>query len=92
MNLDGHQPGGDTATASLRQLELTSREIEVLRLLAHGMTNPEIGSELFISRKTASSHVSHILSKLGVQNRTAAAAAAQRLGLDRQTLRECPEA
>jgi DNA-binding NarL/FixJ family response regulator len=56
------------------------------------MTNPEIGSELFISRKTASSHVSHILSKLGVQNRTAAAAAAQRLGLDRQTLSECPEA
>ena len=74
----------DTAPdAQLQQLELTPREIEVLALLGDGLTNREIGGELFISDKTASVHVSRILSKLAVPNRAAAAAAAQRLGVTR---------
>ena len=67
----------------MQQLELTPREIEVLALLGDGLTNREIGGELFISDKTASVHVSRILSKLAVPNRAAAAAAAQRLGVTR---------
>lgn len=72
--------------ALLQQLELTPRELEVLALLADGMTNREIATALFISHKTASVHVSRILTKLSVPNRTAAAAAAQSLGVERADL------
>ncbi|HSJ45608.1 MAG TPA: response regulator transcription factor [Euzebyales bacterium] len=61
---------------------LTPREREVLRLLAEGRSNPEIGRVLFISRKTTSAHVSNILAKLGVSSRGEAAATAHRTGLD----------
>jgi DNA-binding CsgD family transcriptional regulator len=67
----------------LEQLELTPRELEVLALLSDGRTNREIATELFISDKTASVHVSRILAKLSVPNRTAAAAAAHQLGITR---------
>ena len=60
---------------------LSPREIEVLRLVAEGRSNGEIGEALFISRKTAGVHVTHILDKLGVANRVEAAMAAGRLGL-----------
>jgi DNA-binding CsgD family transcriptional regulator/tetratricopeptide (TPR) repeat protein len=60
---------------------LSRREIEVLRLVADGRSNGEIGEALFISRKTAGVHVTHILDKLGVANRVEAAMAASRLGL-----------
>jgi len=60
---------------------LTTREHEVLILLAEGRTNRQIAAELFISPKTASVHVSRIISKLGVANRTEAAARAHRDGL-----------
>jgi ATP/maltotriose-dependent transcriptional regulator MalT len=60
---------------------LTDRELLVLRLLAAGRSNGEIGAELFISRKTASVHVSNILRKLGVSNRAQAAAFAERAGI-----------
>ena len=60
---------------------LTGREREVLRLLAAGHSNKEIGSELFISPKTASVHVSNILAKLHAASRTEAAAIAHRDGL-----------
>jgi DNA-binding CsgD family transcriptional regulator len=57
---------------------LTSRELEVLRLLVEGRSNGEIGAQLFVSRKTASVHVSNILRKLGAANRIEAAAIARR--------------
>jgi DNA-binding NarL/FixJ family response regulator len=63
---------------SARSAELTPREREVLRLIARGRSNGEIGGELFISTKTASVHVSNILAKLGVSTRTEAAAVALR--------------
>ena len=61
---------------------LTEREQQVLALLADGLTNKEIGDALYMSPKTASVHVTHILEKLGVQSRVQAAAEAVRLGLD----------
>ena len=61
---------------------LTVREREVLRLLADGLTNPQIAQRLFISRKTAATHVSHILAKLGARNRVEAAGVARRLELE----------
>ena len=53
----------------------------MLQLVADGRSNPQIAAELFISRKTASVHVSNILAKLGVSGRIEAAAVANRLGL-----------
>jgi DNA-binding CsgD family transcriptional regulator/tetratricopeptide (TPR) repeat protein len=61
---------------------LTPRERQVLTLVSEGRTNREIGDTLFMAEKTASVHVSRILSKLGVRSRTEAAAVAHRLGLD----------
>lgn len=52
--------------------QLTSREMEILMLMAQGKTNQEIADELFIALKTAKTHVSNILSKLDVQDRTQA--------------------
>jgi DNA-binding CsgD family transcriptional regulator/tetratricopeptide (TPR) repeat protein len=66
-----------------RRLGLSTREIEVLVLLAEGLTDREIGRELFITEKTAGHHVSHILTKLAVTRRGEAAAVAYRLGLTR---------
>jgi DNA-binding CsgD family transcriptional regulator len=67
----GDGPGGTSPLASL-----TDREREVLSLLVKGMSNREIGTELFITAKTASVHVSNILAKLGAVSRTEAAAIA----------------
>jgi DNA-binding NarL/FixJ family response regulator/tetratricopeptide (TPR) repeat protein len=67
--------------ADVVRLGLTSREAEVLNLVAAGKTNREIGTELFVSDKTASVHVSNILRKLGVSSRVDAAAVAQRVGV-----------
>ncbi|MEY5024766.1 MAG: hypothetical protein RLZZ244_294 [Verrucomicrobiota bacterium] len=61
--------------------ELSPRELEVLRLLVKGLTNPEIGELLAISRSTTKVHVAHILEKLGVADRTEAASEAFRRGL-----------
>jgi DNA-binding NarL/FixJ family response regulator len=70
--------GDDRPPADGQAVVLTPREREVLRLVARGRSNGEIGRELFISTKTASVHVSNILAKLGVNSRTEAAAVALR--------------
>ncbi|MFD8225707.1 AAA family ATPase [Streptomyces massasporeus] len=74
------QPGPAPADPA-EALGLTSRERDVLRLVAAGHTNRRIAQELFISPKTASVHVSNILGKLGVSGRGEAAAVAHRMGL-----------
>ncbi len=61
---------------------LTPRERQVLALIAEGATNRQIGAALYMAEKTASVHVSRILSKLGVRSRTQAAAVAHRMHLD----------
>jgi DNA-binding NarL/FixJ family response regulator len=60
---------------------LTERETEVLRLLAQGHSNKQIAHKLQIAEKTVKTHVSNILSKLGVQSRTQATLYAVRIGL-----------
>jgi HD-GYP domain-containing protein (c-di-GMP phosphodiesterase class II) len=62
-----------TARRDLRPAGLSEREVEVLRLVAAGCSNPDIGRRLGISRRTAEHHVQHIYNKLGVSSRPAAA-------------------
>jgi DNA-binding CsgD family transcriptional regulator len=71
--------GGSAAGAGLPAL--TQREVDVLRLVAEGHSNSVIATELFISPKTVSVHVTNLLAKLGVANRREAAAIAYRAGL-----------
>ena len=91
----GAIPDADAAAAFLRDLGvkgrtgpknlelLSKRELEVLRLVAQGLSNAEIAARLFISKKTAGHHVSNLLSKLGLRSRTEAAAfAAIHLGAE----------
>jgi len=73
--------GGAAVGGTDAGLGLTSREVEVLRLVSAGRSNREIAAELFISPKTASVHVSNILGKLGVASRGEAAAKAHTLRL-----------
>ncbi len=70
--------GGGTAAGSRVTGDLTAREHEVLGLLGLGMSNAQIAQALVISEKTAGHHVSRILMKLGVRNRTEAAVLAGR--------------
>jgi predicted ATPase/DNA-binding NarL/FixJ family response regulator len=68
-------------TSGVEASGLTPRELDVLRLLVAGRSNPQIAEALFISPRTATTHVSNILAKLGVQSSTEAAALAIREGL-----------
>jgi HD-GYP domain-containing protein (c-di-GMP phosphodiesterase class II) len=72
--------GHATARVS-RPAGLTDREVDVLRLLARGLTNKEIANQLDISTKTAGHHVQHIFEKLGVTTRAAAAMSAMQKGI-----------
>jgi DNA-binding NarL/FixJ family response regulator len=73
---------GGTASAQTALTEsLSEREVEILRLLARGLTNAEIADRLFISRGTVRNYVSSILTKLGVEDRTQAALIAAQHGL-----------
>src|SRR5215207_655271 len=74
--------GGSRQSRGTEQMEsLTPREIEVLRLLSQGQTNPQIAQNLLVSRGTVKIHVQHIISKLGVSDRTQAAVRAIEAGL-----------
>jgi HD-GYP domain-containing protein (c-di-GMP phosphodiesterase class II) len=77
LRVAGHRVGRRAVLPS----GLTRREADVLVLLARGLSNPEIASRLTISRKTVSSHLEHIYTKIGVTTRTAAALFAMRTGL-----------
>jgi DNA-binding CsgD family transcriptional regulator/tetratricopeptide (TPR) repeat protein len=72
---------GPAAATEPDRYGLTARELSVLRLLARGRTNAQIGTELYMSPKTASVHVTSIFRKLGVSSRAQAAAVAERAGL-----------
>ena len=75
------RPPHDGVGRSSPAAGLTPREAEVLRHVALGRTNGEVAALLFISSKTVSVHISHILAKLGAANRTEAAAVALNQGL-----------
>ncbi len=73
-------PGIPAGAAGLIE-PLTPREMEVLRLIATGDSNPVIADKLFITVRTVKKHVTNILGKLSVSNRTQATARARELGL-----------
>jgi len=72
--------GAKTASARSSGEVMTRREAEILDLLGHGLSNPEIADRLYISRKTVEHHVGNILAKLGLRSRAEAAAYAARTG------------
>jgi DNA-binding NarL/FixJ family response regulator len=71
---------GDVGYLSPRSADLTGREVEVLRLIAKGATNREIAEQLVISEGTVKNHISNILSRLGLRDRTQAAIYARENG------------
>lgn len=75
--------GGDIHTHANPFQELTEREIEVLSQIAEGKTNAQIAAELFISEKTVKTHITKILAKLNLSDRTQAAVLAWQSGLAR---------
>lgn len=71
------------ASRPVDPFHLTTREREVLELVADGLTDRQVGERLFISHRTVERHVSNVLAKLGVASRTEATAVAHRTGLAR---------
>ena len=70
---------GQSSQAPDELAALTEQQLRILRLLAEGLTNREIGARLYLAEKTVKNHVTRILAKLGVQRRTQAALLASRL-------------
>ena len=76
-----HVPRGPIRATAANPAGLTARQVDVLGLLAEGLTNAEIAARLSLSAKTVGHHVSALLAKLGVGSRHQAAVAARRLGV-----------
>ncbi len=74
-------PVGAAGQGSGMREALSPRELEVLALVADGLSNREIGDRLFVTEQTAKFHVANIFRKLGVKNRTEAARTAMHKGL-----------
>lgn len=79
--VDGYLGGGADRADQVLVGTLSDREREVLRLMADGLSNTEIGARMYLSVGTVKDHVSAILGKLNVENRVQASLLAQRAGL-----------
>jgi DNA-binding NarL/FixJ family response regulator len=77
----GPVPRGPSAFARANTAGLTGREVEVLSLMAEGLSNGAIARRLYLSAKTVEHHVSSVLRKLDAEDRVAAVAAARRIGV-----------
>ena len=68
-------------TATQQRLGITARELEILGLIAHGLSNREIATQLFVSENTVKTHCSRAFDKLGAARRTQAVQRGKELGL-----------